>query len=71
MLSDIAAVVKFHQQSEAWRRGHEDYLPLFVDKEENGGEAGDENCHYDWNNDDQIKRNAVVSCQTEQSHLSD
>lgn len=42
-------------------------MPLFVDKEENGGEAGDEKSRYDGKYDGQVERSIIISCERKQN----
>lgn len=40
------------------------YLPLFAHKEEDGDEADDEEGHCDGEDDDQVVKDAVISCKS-------
>ena len=46
-----------------WKACSRRYSPLFVHKEENRGEAGDEKSHDDGDYDDQVERYTIFSCQ--------
>lgn len=72
-LTDITLLIKFNIHGEAEQDADHVksmftfwYLPLFVDKEQNGGEAGNEECHYDGNYDDQVESDTFKCCQTQQ-----
>lgn len=51
-----------------YKEGH---LPLFAHKEQDGDEADDEEGHCDGEDDDQVVKDAVISCQTKNSGVKE